>query len=97
MHFKLDIKHRLLHLDSVEVSLEQCFAGQLRGLPNPARHEFLVEQVVLVDVEISHVLMFGLDWGEWTQRPAVEEGHLNVPREAMVAEEPAPALDAIKG
>jgi hypothetical protein len=38
-------------------------AGQLRCLPNPTRHEFLVELVVLVDVEVARVLVLGLAGG----------------------------------
>ena len=54
-------------LDGLEVSLETGFAWQLRSLPNPTRHKLLVKLVVLVDVEVSHVFMLGLDWGEGTQ------------------------------
>ena len=42
-------------------------AGQLRCLPNPARHELLVDLVVLVDVEVAHVLVLGLAGEERTQ------------------------------
>ena len=42
-------------------------AGQLRGLPNPTCHELLVEQAVLVDIEVAHVLVLGLPWRERTQ------------------------------
>ena len=35
--------------------------------------------------------------GEWTQRRAAEESHLDVLREAMEVEEPALALHAIEG
>ena len=38
-------------------------AGQLRCLPDPTRHELLVELVVLVDVEVAHVLVLGLAGG----------------------------------
>jgi len=71
-------------------------AGQLRCLPNPTRHELLVELVILVDVEAAHVLLLGLDRWDWTQRRAAEESHFDVLRDAMEAEEPALALDAIE-
>ena len=38
-------------------------AGQLRCLPNPTRHELLVELVVLVDVEVAHFLVLGFAGG----------------------------------
>jgi hypothetical protein len=38
-------------------------AGKLRCMPNPTRHELLVELVVLVDVEVAHVLVLGLAGG----------------------------------
>src|SRR5688572_13146757 len=70
--------------------LEERVAGQLRCLPDPTRHELLVELVLLVDVEVARVRVLGLDGGEWTQRRAAEESHLDVLRDAMEAEEPAP-------
>jgi hypothetical protein len=42
-------------------------AGQLRCLPNPARHELLVELVVLTDVKVAHFLVLGLAGEERTQ------------------------------
>ena len=42
-------------------------AGQLRCLPNPPRHEHLVELVVLVNIEVAHFLVLGLAWRERTQ------------------------------
>src|SRR5437899_7218205 len=38
-------------------------AGQLRCLPDPTRHDFLVERVVLIDVEVARVLALGLAGG----------------------------------
>src|SRR5205807_4295967 len=73
------------------------FAGQLAGLLHPSGELSFVDLVVLVDVEVAHFLLLGLDGGEWTQRRAAEESHLDVLRDAMEAEEPALALDAIEG
>src|SRR5438093_2488256 len=77
------------------------FARQLAGLFHPSRHLHLVEMVVLVDVEVAHFLLLGLAGGEWSQRRAAEESHLDVLREAMEAEEPGRlsvwVLDAIEG
>ena len=42
-------------------------AGQRRCLPDPTRHEFLVDLVVLMDVDVPHVLVFGLPWRKRTQ------------------------------
>jgi hypothetical protein len=42
-------------------------AGQLRCLPNPTRHELLIELVVLVDIEVAHFLVLGLAGEERTQ------------------------------
>src|SRR5919107_2467219 len=72
-------------------------ARQLRRLPDPARHELLVELVVIVYVEVARVLVLGFAGREWSQRRAAEESHFDVLREAMEAEEPALPLDAIEG
>src|SRR5262245_47012723 len=72
-------------------------AGQLRCLLDPTRHEFLIDRVVLADVEVAHVLLLGLAGGKRTQRCAAEEAHLHVPVEAVNAEEPAVALGAVEG
>src|SRR5215471_11362158 len=72
-------------------------AGQSGGLLHPRRHLHLVEWVVFVDVEVARVLALGLSRGERTQRRAAEESHLDVIRKAMDAEEPALALDSVKG
>src|SRR5262249_22530777 len=72
------------------------YAGQLAGLLHPVGELSFVELVVLADVEIAHFLLFGLPGGDRTQRRATEESHLDVLREAMDAEEPALAFDAIK-
>src|SRR5438105_3667853 len=50
-----------------------------------------------MDVEVARVLALGLAGGDRTQRRAAEESHFDVLREAMEAEEPALALDAIEG
>src|ERR1700694_2466078 len=71
-------------------------AGQRGGLLHPRRHLRLVELVVLMDVEVAHFLVLGLAGGDRTERRAAEESHLDVLREAMEAEEPALALDAVK-
>src|SRR5207244_726641 len=73
------------------------FAGQLAGLLHPSGKLSFVELVVLVDVEVAHFLLFGLDGRDRTQRRAAEESYLDVLREAMEAEKPALALDAIEG
>jgi hypothetical protein len=45
-----------LRIPASEVTqLEEGVAGQLRCLLDPARHELLVESVVLVDVEVARV------------------------------------------
>lgn len=43
------------------MQLEERVAGQLRCLPDPGRHELIVELVVLVDVEVARVWVLGLD------------------------------------
>src|SRR5262245_5593727 len=50
-----------------------------------------------MDVQVAYFLLLGLAGGERAQRSAAEEGHLDVLREAMNAEEPALAFDAIDG
>src|SRR5688572_3133453 len=71
-------------------------AGQLGRLLDPARHEFLVEWFALANVEVAYVLLLRLSGREWPQRRAAEEGHLDVLREAVDAEEPAAAIDAVE-
>src|SRR6266852_9061680 len=78
-------------------SRSHSFAGQLAGLLHPSGELSFVELVVLMDVEVARVLALGLAWGDRTQRRAAEESHLDVLRDAMEAEEPALALDAIEG
>src|SRR5262249_22225216 len=73
------------------------FPGQLAGLLHPISELRFVELVVLVDVEVTNFLLLGLPGGHGTQRLAAEESHLDVLREAMDAEEPALALDAVEG
>src|SRR6185503_8143416 len=72
-------------------------AGDGRRLFDPDLQLFLVERIVLVDVEVAHFPVFGLAGGDGTQRRAAEEGHLDVLREAMVAQEPALAFDSVEG
>src|SRR3546814_8645325 len=62
--------------------------GQRAGLANPVGGPRLVELVVLVDVEIAHVRIFGCLGRGRVQRGALEEGHLHIAVEAMEAEEP---------
>jgi hypothetical protein len=57
----------------------------------------VVELVVFVDVEVAYVLVLGRRRRRRTQRRAAEESHFDVPREAMKAEHPALAVDAIEG
>src|SRR5438132_2862839 len=82
-------------------SRSHSFAGQLAGLLHPSGELSFVELVVLVDVEVAHFLLLGLDGGEWTQQLAAEECDLDVLCDAMEAEEPGWfsvwALDAIEG
>lgn len=52
-------------------------AGQLRGLPDPTRHQLLVELVGLADVEVAHFPLPRLAGGDRTQRRAAEESHLD--------------------
>src|SRR5688572_16917971 len=49
-----------------------------------------------MNVEVAHFLLLGLPGRNRTQRGAAEESHFHVLREAMPAEEPALALDAIE-
>src|SRR6476660_5886712 len=72
-------------------------AGQLAGLLDPGGKLSFVELVALMDVEVAHVLLLGLAGWDRAQRRAAEEGYLDVRREAMEAEEPAPALDPVEG
>src|SRR3981081_887341 len=73
------------------------FAGQLAGLLHPSGELSFVDRGVLVEVEVAHLLLLGLTGGDRTQRRAAEKSHFDVLREAMEAEEPALALDAIEG
>src|SRR4030095_8213672 len=72
-------------------------AGQSGRLPDPRRHLRHVGLIVLADVEVAHFLVLGLARGERTQRRTPEESHLDVVREGMKVEEPAPALDSVEG
>src|SRR5262245_11314399 len=64
-------------------------------LLDPARHLRLVE-IVFMDVDPARVLARSSRWN-WLERRASEEVHFDVARESMEREEPALALDAIKG
>src|SRR5262249_13031580 len=81
----------------LSLAAHSSFAGQLAGLLHPSGELSLVELVVLVDVQIAHLLVLGLAGRDRTQRRAAEERHFDVLGEAMEAEEPALALDAIEG
>src|SRR6266571_331234 len=72
-------------------------AGQRGGLLHPRRHLRLVELVAFSDVDVARVLALAGTGRDRLQRCAAEEGHLDVLREAMEAEKPALALDAIEG
>src|SRR5690606_32119079 len=71
-------------------------AGQLRGLPYPCRHGRLVQPGIFMDVEIARVRVLGRPGRHGLQRRAAKEGHLDVLGEAVKAEEPAAALDAVE-
>src|SRR3979409_155614 len=73
------------------------FAGQAARLLHPGGELSFVELVVLMDVEVAHFFLLGLAGRDRTQRRAAEKSHFDVVREAMKAEEPALALDAIEG
>src|SRR5262245_24502066 len=81
---------------SPRTGFSHSFAGQFAGLLHP-RGDLSFVEFVLVDVVVAHVLVLGLAGGNRTQRCAAEEGHFDVLRKAMEAEEPALALDAIEG
>ena len=53
-------------------------------------------RLVLVDIEVAHFLLLRLAGRNRMQRRAAEECDLDVLREAMEAEEPALALDAVE-
>src|SRR4030095_13627471 len=73
-----------------------ALAGQLAGLLDPIDELILVE-LVLANVQVAHPFLLGLA-GRWrAQRRSAEERDLDVVRVAMKAEEPALALDAVKG
>jgi len=73
-----------------------ALAGQLHGLLHPSGKLSFVELVVLVDVEVAQFLVLGLARGSG-RSDVPEESHLDVPRQAMKAEEPPLALNAIEG
>jgi hypothetical protein len=71
--------------------------GQLGRLPDPTRHELIIEPIVLMDVEVAHLLVSGLAGRDRKQRRAAKESHLHVFRKTMEVEEPTLALDALEG
>src|SRR4051794_1891622 len=73
------------------------FAGQFAGLLHPGDDLSFVELVGFVNVEVAHFFLLRFAGRHGTQRCAAEENHFDVLREAMKAEEPALALDAIEG
>jgi hypothetical protein len=70
------------------------FAGLLAGLLHPSGELGFVEPAVLVDIEVAHFLLLGL--AGRTQRRVAGESHLDVLCDAMDAEEPVLAFDAIE-
>ena len=82
-HFYSNRHVILAHVAEINLS------RQLAGLLHPIGELGFVEFVVLVDVEVAHFLLLGLDGRDGTQRPAAEERHLDVFCDAMEAEEPA--------
>src|SRR5262245_11490417 len=92
-----EVRRRLESSHSgIRAGRSHSLAGQLAGLLHPSGELSFVDLVALVDVKVPHVLLLGLDGGEWTQRRTAKEGHLDVLRDAMEAEEPALALDAVE-
>src|SRR4051794_39076339 len=69
-------------------------ARQRGRLADPRCHHLLVE-VVLVDVDPARFLRLASGWSG-SQRRAFEEGHFDVIRKRMEAEEPALSVDAIE-
>ena len=76
--------------------ISHFLAGQFIRLLHPIGDLRFVKLIVLVDVKIAHILLLGLTGWERTQRRAAEEGHFDVFREAVKAEEPRPVLDAVE-
>src|SRR6478735_4792506 len=77
---------------SVGVPLRQVFARQFAGLSHPVQELSFIE-LILINVQVAHFRVFGLTRRDRSQRPAAEEGQLDVLREAVKAEEPAPVLE----
>lgn len=71
-------------------------AGQLAGLFYPTCELGFVEFVVFVDVEVADFFLLGLAGWDRAQLGALEKRDLDVLREAMDAQEPAFALDAVQ-
>src|SRR5438445_6009636 len=86
----------LLSSWSLSPGRSHSFAGQLTGLLHPGGELSFVELIVLMDVEVAGVPALGLTGRDGTQRRSAEESHFDVFREAMDAEEPALAIDAVK-
>src|SRR5262245_41589810 len=72
-------------------------ARQPAGLLHPGGELRFIDLVVLVDIEVTHVLLLRLSGREGPQRRAAHESHLDVLREAMDPEEPALVLEAVEG
>src|SRR5690606_38271390 len=75
----------------------QLFARQPARLLYPGRELRVVELVVLIDVEIARFVALGFDGWDRAQRRAPEERHLDVFCKAVKAQEPALALQVVKG
>src|SRR5689334_12639293 len=73
-----------------------AFARQFAGLFHPGGELWLVEFVILVNVEVARLAGFGWTGRLGPQRRAAKERDFHVVREAMQADEPAVALDAVK-
>src|SRR5436190_23678892 len=71
-------------------------AGQRGGLLHPVHQLRLVELVALMDVDVARVLALAGTGRDRSQRRTAEEGHLDVAREDMDANEPTLALDAVE-
>src|SRR5215813_3752493 len=74
----------------------QALAWQSAGLLHPGGELGFVELIVLVDIEIARLLLFGLAGRHGPQRRAAEKSHLDVFRKDMDAEKPALFPDAVK-
>ncbi|EGE56530.1 hypothetical protein RHECNPAF_6420079 [Rhizobium etli CNPAF512] len=71
-------------------------SGQSAGLFHPVGELGFIDLVILADVEVTHVFLLGSARRRRIEQGAAEEGHLDVFREAMDAEEPALPCDPIE-